>query len=398
MRSAFVAAARTLQLRRGWRAGGQARACSNSAEPAAEQAVVMRAARHCLWRARAFTNARGEHGNPAGIVLVHDRTAFEQLTDEDVVRVAAELGYSETAFVHRAQGQSGCGAGEDVWVRFATPAAHIDFCGHATVAVFGELARGDAAAGGRRDTPWLYTMRHRVLARSEGCTRESWPAVSVSARPSAKGHAFVEMEQALPSFFDLPPEMPREVAHSLGVTESSISQVACVSTGLKDVLVELHESQHVASLDAAVSPQTQDKIGSVCRKHEAVGYHVWPRDAICWTPHAMPTHLECSVKDVRNFAPCWGIAEENATGSSSGAMACWLARRYIAESRRSLARPQASFTQQAGREGCGVVTIDFRFEQGAAMGMPSEISASVQIEPHAGRVLSVRVGGTTCRI
>src|SRR4051794_37242205 len=62
-------------------------------------------------------------GNPAGVVL--DAAG---VSDEEMLAVAAEVGYSETAFVTRSND------GGDYDLRYFSPAAEVAFCGHATIA------------------------------------------------------------------------------------------------------------------------------------------------------------------------------------------------------------------------------------------------------------------------
>jgi PhzF family phenazine biosynthesis protein len=62
-------------------------------------------------------------GNPAGVVL--DASG---MSDEQMLAVAAEIGYSETAFVTRSNG------GGDYDLRYFSPLAEVPFCGHATIA------------------------------------------------------------------------------------------------------------------------------------------------------------------------------------------------------------------------------------------------------------------------
>src|SRR5581483_3751660 len=70
-------------------------------------------------------------GNPAGVV-----TNADQLTDEEMVKIAREMNLSETAFVLQPTGEA------DVKLRFFTPAAaEIKFCGHATVGALFQLAQ-----------------------------------------------------------------------------------------------------------------------------------------------------------------------------------------------------------------------------------------------------------------
>ena len=65
-------------------------------------------------------------GNPAGVVLLED-DAFPE--EELMLNIAAELRYSETAFVRRHSVQ-------EFTVRYFTPKAEVELCGHATIASF----------------------------------------------------------------------------------------------------------------------------------------------------------------------------------------------------------------------------------------------------------------------
>lgn len=69
----------------------------------------------------------GQGGNPAGVVLA------DHLPQDDVMmRVAREVGYSETAFA------APCG---EVWeTRYFSPESEVPFCGHATIALGAVLA------------------------------------------------------------------------------------------------------------------------------------------------------------------------------------------------------------------------------------------------------------------
>jgi PhzF family phenazine biosynthesis protein len=61
-------------------------------------------------------------GNPAGVVL-----SAEALSDPEMLSIAADLGYSETAFFSR-RGQ------REFDVRYFSPLIEVPFCGHATIA------------------------------------------------------------------------------------------------------------------------------------------------------------------------------------------------------------------------------------------------------------------------
>ncbi|NJZ81726.1 PhzF family phenazine biosynthesis protein [Ralstonia solanacearum] len=66
-------------------------------------------------------------GNPAGVVI-----ADALPTSAEMQRIAAEVGFSETAFAAR--------AGSNWRVRYFSPASEVPFCGHATIALGAALA------------------------------------------------------------------------------------------------------------------------------------------------------------------------------------------------------------------------------------------------------------------
>lgn len=64
----------------------------------------------------------GKGGNPAGVVF-----SDEMPSEEEMLKVAKEVGYSETAFLVKQA---------DGWqVRYFAPAMEVPFCGHATIAL-----------------------------------------------------------------------------------------------------------------------------------------------------------------------------------------------------------------------------------------------------------------------
>lgn len=79
-----------------------------------------------ILRIAAFADA-GRGGNPAGVVITDTYP-----DDDEMQRIAAEVGYSETAFA-MPQG--------DAWrVRYFSPESEVPFCGHATIALGAALA------------------------------------------------------------------------------------------------------------------------------------------------------------------------------------------------------------------------------------------------------------------
>ena len=72
-------------------------------------------------------------GNPAGVVILPDGADFP--SDEVMVKTAAELRYSETAFIRRLNER-------EFNIRYFTPAAEVELCGHATIGSFKALLDG----------------------------------------------------------------------------------------------------------------------------------------------------------------------------------------------------------------------------------------------------------------
>jgi PhzF family phenazine biosynthesis protein len=80
-------------------------------------------------RYTAFPAAGPDGGNPAGVVL--DAAG---LADADMLAIAAEVGYSETAFVLPGDGP------RSFALRYFSPLGEVGFCGHATIATAVALA------------------------------------------------------------------------------------------------------------------------------------------------------------------------------------------------------------------------------------------------------------------
>jgi PhzF family phenazine biosynthesis protein len=69
----------------------------------------------------AFSN-NGKGGNPAGVAFCDEMPG-----DDKMLKVAKEVGYSETAFLVK--------QGDNWRVRYFAPAMEVQFCGHATIAL-----------------------------------------------------------------------------------------------------------------------------------------------------------------------------------------------------------------------------------------------------------------------
>ena len=265
----------------------------------------------------------GKGGNPAGVVLNSDK-----LSDAQKLKISQAVGYSETAFVSSDDEA-------DYEVSFFTTTGEVDFCGHATLATFSTLyQKGILTAGS-------YVQRTKV------------GILPVTIEPSGK----VIMEQQLPQKLDC--FSYQEISNVIGIKSSILEStklpIEVISTGLPDVIIPVPNGY----LDI-IKPD-DELIANFCEKHKVVGFHVFE---LCGSESKI-------TASCRNFAPLFGISEESATGSSSGALACYLTEHLALGS-------------------------EYVFEQGRAMDCTSIITASVKSDNSP--VTSVKVGGFASNI
>ncbi|MFE5830337.1 PhzF family phenazine biosynthesis isomerase [Streptomyces sp. NPDC056508] len=155
-------------------------------------------------RYTAFSSAP-DGGNPAGVVL--DATGLD---DGDMLAVAADLGYSESAFLTAPPEGLG-GPGERAYrIRYFSPRAEVPFCGHATVAT--------AVALAEREGPGKLVFATRagtvpVEVTEEGGTLR---ATLTSVEPHVEAVDGADLAEALAALdwpaADLDPAFPPRVA------------------------------------------------------------------------------------------------------------------------------------------------------------------------------------------
>ncbi len=273
-----------------------------------------------IYKINAFAKTT-EGGNPAGVVI-----GAEALSEADMRKIAGILGFSETAFVMKSEKA-------DFKVRFFTPAEEVDLCGHATVGTFSALFQKKIIVSGK------YTQE----------TKAGILAVEV------KEDATIIMNQKRPEFYDI--INAKEIAASLNTPIDNLNldiPVQIVSTGIRDIMVPI---KNMDILDR-INPDF-DKVTEISRRYGVVGFHMFTMESL------YHSNAYC-----RNLAPLYSIPEEAATGTSNGALACYLYKNGLVSS-----------------EGCR----NMIFEQGYSMKRPSEILSSLCIIDH--EVVEVKVGG-----
>lgn len=295
-------------------------------------------------------------GNPAGVVLDADR--FSEI---EMQKIAKKVGFSETAFIMKSDKA-------DYKLRFFTPEDEVELCGHATIGAF-------------------YAMFNLGIIKSGKYNQETKAGIlQIEIKEDGK----IFMQQNKPSFFEKITEEDeafKEICNSLRIDEDKIGiknyvahlgedgleavyvegknilrKLGVVSTGLKDLIIPVQDLETLRK----ISPD-YELISKISRQYDVTGYHVF----------TLETQDEENTAQCRNFAPLFGINEESATGTSSGALAC-----YIYENKLK------SKIKLNG-------TINMRFEQGFTMNKKSIIDASIDVHSNENGVYieAVRVGG-----
>ncbi len=260
-------------------------------------------------------------GNAAGVV-----TNADSLSEDEMKKIAEILGFSETAFILQSNVA-------DFKVRFFTPKEEIDLCGHATIATFHTMASLGFLKPG--------TYKQETKAGILGIV--------------IKEDNSIMMNQPVPVFSEIINK--DELADSLNIKASLMPEdlpVQVVSTGIRDIMVPVKSIKVLNSINPDM-----EKIKKLSRKYNAVGYHVFALES-----------LHGAYANCRNFAPLYDIPEESATGTSNGALGCYLYH----------------YGKINNEQAANIV-----FEQGYSMGKPSEILVSLTIKEN--EIFEVKVGG-----
>lgn len=265
-------------------------------------------------------------GNPAGVVLLPKGEDFP--SDAVCVSTAAELRYSETAFIKQ--------LGEtEFQIRYFTPAAEVDLCGHATIGAFCAL------------------LHLGVIEKNCRCINHTLAGdLQIEVKDG-----FVMMDMASPQELAViaEPEKIEELYRVMGASyDPALIPVvpSIISTGLPDIMMP------VADLDAlnAIAPDMQ-ALSDLSARYEVTGVHAFTL-----------TGEEGITAHARNFAPLYDIDEEAATGTSSGAMTYYFYRNG----------------RIGGRDSC-------KYIQGEKMGRPSVILTEIHASEND---CLIQVGGS----
>jgi PhzF family phenazine biosynthesis protein len=241
-------------------------------------------------------------GNPAGVVL--DAAG---LSDAEMLKIAADVGYSETAFVD----------GDDI--RYFSPLAEVPFCGHATIAT------GVAIAERRGAGELAFNTRSGgvpVLTRRDDQGRVT--ATLTSVPPRVEPLADADLDELLAALGwaadDLDPALPPRVGYA-----GAFHPVLGAST-----------RERLAALDYDF-----DRLGALMAARD------WTTVQLVWREAEDRFHS-------RNPFPPGGVVEDPATGAAAAALGAYLRE-------EGLVTPPATITilqgQDLGRPGRLLVDI-----------------------------------------
>jgi PhzF family phenazine biosynthesis protein len=262
-----------------------------------------------LLRLAAFTTDPAG-GNPAGVWLGAEHPELAEM-----LAIAADVGYSETAFLVPAAKD----APRAYRVRYFSPAAEVPFCGHATIAAGVALAE--------REGPGRF-----VLTTNGG-------EVPVDVAPGADGRLRATLTSVQPSVREANPDLVKDALASLGwspnVLDPSLPP-AISYAGAHHLILAVAAYEKLAAMTYDFDRLLAAMVGADLTTVELV-----------W--RETPDHFRA-----RDPFPVGNVVEDPATGAAAAALGAYL--RWL-----GVLRPPARFT----------------ISQGVEMGRPSLIDVEV---------------------
>ena len=225
-------------------------------------------------RLSAFSQ-EGKGGNPAGVVFC------EQMpTDQEMLRIAKDVGYSETAFLVEQKGG---------WrVRYFAPELEVPFCGHASIALGAAL--GEHYGEGEYN---LFLNHNQIRVRAER-SRDGWSATLTSAATSSEDAPGEFVDRVLTAFHlrrdNLDPAYP----------------VRFASAGAKHLIFVLNDRESLANMNYEF-----DAVRELMLDQDLITISLlWPESD--------------KVFHSRNAFASGGVYEDPATGAAAAALAGYL--------------------------------------------------------------------------
>ncbi|MFJ6250557.1 MULTISPECIES: PhzF family phenazine biosynthesis isomerase [unclassified Streptomyces] len=218
-------------------------------------------------------------GNPAGVVM--DAAALDETA---MLTIAAEVGYSETAFVTAADNTA-----RRFRLRYFSPLAEVAFCGHATVATAVALAERIGTGPLVFDTP-VGEIALDTSADFEGPVTATLTSVPTRSRPATTEELDASLAALRWSRQDLDPALPPHVAFG----------------GNEHLILASATRERLAALDYDF-----DALAEVMHRHG------WTTLQLVWRENPELFHA-------RDPFPVGGVIEDPATGAAAAALGGYL--------------------------------------------------------------------------
>ena len=254
-------------------------------------------------------------GNPAGVVL--DATGA---SDAEMLAAAADVGYSETAFLFPRGDQA-------LDVRYFSPLAEVPFCGHATIA--SGVAYADRHGPGQLA---FETKAGRVDLTTSVRPDGSRSATLVSVPPRLADLADVQRSALLAALGwdegDLDPALPPRVAYA-------------------------------GAWHPIVAAASRERLADLRYDFDALGLLMAAHD---WTTIDLVWRESPTVVHARNPFPPGGIVEDPATGAAAAAFGGYLRELRLVDLPATVTIHQGD---DMGRP--SLLTVDIPAEPGAGI-------------------------------
>lgn len=265
-------------------------------------------------------------GNPAGVVL--DATGAD---DAEMQQVAAEVGYSETAFL--VPGDAGHFA-----VRYFSPKAEVPFCGHATIASAAAYAERHGPGVLHLSTP-AGPVEVSTTVRADGTITATLVSVEPRTQPIATDDFTALLEALRWKSADLAPTLPPRVAFA----------------GAWHPIIAAGSRARLADLDYDMAALT-----SLMAERD-------------WTTINLVYRESAQVIHARNPFPPGGVVEDPATGAAAAALGGYLRE-------LGLVAPPTTVTVHQGQEmgRPSLLTIDIPARSGTGIAVSG---AAVALAP-----------------
>ena len=262
-----------------------------------------------LLRLAAFTTDPAG-GNPAGVWI-----GEELPSADDMQRLAAELGYSESAFL----APDGSGGPGRLRVRYFSPAKEIDFCGHATI------ASGVALA----ERGWPTSL---VLRTNDG-------TIDLDLERASDGRFQATLTSVEPWVRDLPDDLLAELLDLLAWRREELDPTlppALAFAGVRHPIIAVRDLSTLGRVAYDFEPMRR-----LMLEHDLTTLQLIWRDG--------PLRFQA-----RDPFAAGGVVEDPATGAAAAALGAYL-------------RDRGELTPPA----------TFEIAQGVEMGRPSLLTVSI---------------------